>query len=47
MKTLHIDIETYSGFDLAKTGLYRYIQHPDFEVMLIGFLHGQQGKSGS
>ena len=34
---LSIDIETYSGADLAKTGVYRYAEDPDFEVLLIGY----------
>ncbi|MDY0410616.1 hypothetical protein [Paracerasibacillus soli] len=33
MKTLNIDIETYSGVDLAKSGVYRYVDGDDFEVM--------------
>ena len=37
MKTLSIDIETYSGTDLAKSGVYRYAQSPDFEVLLFGY----------
>ncbi len=36
MKTLSIDIETYSSEDLAKTGVYRYCEAPDFEVLLFG-----------
>ena len=27
---LHIDIETYSSVDIAKSGLYKYVQSPDF-----------------
>ena len=37
MHTLGIDIETYSSISLAKAGVYRYIEAPDFEVMLIGY----------
>ena len=37
MRTLSIDIETYSSADLAKTGVYRYAEAPDFEVLLIGY----------
>lgn len=32
---LFIDIETYSSFDIKKTGHYRYVESPDFEIMLI------------
>ena len=34
MKTLNIDIETYSSIDLTKSGVYRYSESPDFEVLL-------------
>lgn len=37
MKNISIDIETYSSADLAKTGVYRYVESPDFEILLFGF----------
>ena len=37
MKTLSIDIETYSSCDLAKSGVYRYAESSDFEVLLVGY----------
>lgn len=37
MSRLHIDIETYSDVDLKKSGLYRYAQSDDFEVLLIAY----------
>lgn len=37
MKTLSIDIETYSSMDLTKCGVYRYTQSPDFEILLFGY----------
>jgi DNA polymerase len=37
MKTLSIDIETYSSVDLAKSGVYRYAEAPDFEILLFGY----------
>ena len=37
MKTLSIDIETYSSVDLSEAGVYRYAEAPDFEVLLIGY----------
>ena len=37
MKNLSIDIETYSSENLAKCGVYRYAQAPDFEVLLFGY----------
>ena len=34
MKTLSIDIETYSDQNLAKTGVYRYVESPVFQILL-------------
>jgi len=34
---LSIDIETYSSVDIKKAGLYRYVQSPDFEVLLFAY----------
>ena len=34
MKTLSIDIETYSDEPLQKTGVYRYVESPNFEILL-------------
>lgn len=38
-KTLHIDIETYSSVDLRKSGLYKYVQSPDFQILLFAFAY--------
>ena len=37
MKTLSIDIETYSDIPLQKTGVYRYSGSPNFEILLFGY----------
>ena len=37
MKTLSIDIETYSSANLAKSGVYRYTESADFEILLFGY----------
>lgn len=37
MKTLSIDIETYSGTDLLSSGVYAYAEDPAFEVQLFGY----------
>lgn len=37
MKTLSIDIETYSSTNLAKAGVYRYAESPDFEILLFSY----------
>lgn len=39
MKTLHIDIETYSSVDLRKCGLYKYVESPDFEITLLAYAY--------
>lgn len=36
-KSISIDIETFSSIDLAKSGVYRYVESPDFEVLLFGY----------
>nr|WP_302684346.1 DNA polymerase [uncultured Dialister sp.] len=35
--TLTIDIETYSPIDLARRGVYKYAEHPDFSILLFGY----------
>ena len=37
MKDLSIDIETFSSVDITKSGLYRYAQSPDFQVLLFAY----------
>ncbi len=37
MKILSIDIETYSDQPLAKTGVYRYVESPLFEILLFSY----------
>lgn len=37
MRTLSIDIETYSEADLNRTGVYRYAEDPSFEILLFGY----------
>ena len=36
IKTLSIDIETFSDVDLEKCGVYRYVESPAFEILLFG-----------
>lgn len=40
MKILSIDIETHSGINLTKCGVYRYVESPDFEVLLFAYAWG-------
>ena len=37
MKTLSIDIETYSDVVLPKSGVYRYCESPNFEILLFAY----------
>lgn len=37
MKSINIDIETYSSVDLHKSGVYRYAESDDFEILLFGY----------
>ena len=37
MKNLSIDIETYSDVDLKKAGLYKYVQSPQFQIILFAY----------
>ena len=37
MKTLEIDIETFSSADLQKCGVYKYAEAPDFRIILFGY----------
>ena len=37
MNVLNIDIETYSSEDISKTGLYKYVQSTDFEILLFAY----------
>ena len=37
MKTISIDIETYSSVSLQKAGVYKYAESDDFEILLFGY----------
>ena len=34
MKSICLDLETYSSVDIGKSGVYRYSESPDFEILL-------------
>lgn len=36
-EVLGIDIETFSSVDLPKCGVYRYVEAPDFEILLFAY----------
>ena len=37
MKTISIDLESFSSVDLTKAGVYRYCESSDFEIILFGY----------
>lgn len=36
-RRLLIDLETYSSEDISKTGVHRYVEAPDFDILLLAF----------
>ena len=40
--TLHVDVESFSSVDLAETGVYRYTEAPDFDLLLVGYAFGDE-----
>ena len=37
MRELGIDIETYSSNDLVNCGVYKYVEAPDFAILLFAY----------
>lgn len=37
MRSLHIDLETYSSIDLKSCGVYKYVESEDFEILLFAY----------
>ncbi|MFA9398375.1 MAG: DNA polymerase [Clostridiaceae bacterium] len=37
MKTLSIDLETFSDINIGKSGVYRYADSPNFNILLFGY----------
>ena len=37
MRHLSIDIETFSSVDIKKSGLYKYVQSSDFQILLFAY----------
>lgn len=45
MKEISIDIESYSSINLGKSGVYRYAESEDFEILLFAYsVNGQEVK---
>lgn len=42
MRILHIDIETFSSVELKKSGLYKYVQSTDFEIILFAYAYDDE-----
>lgn len=40
MRTMGVDLETYSSVDIKESGVYAYVASPDFEILLVGFQIG-------
>lgn len=38
---LHIDLETFSSVDIKKSGLYKYVQSPDFKILLFAYAYDE------
>lgn len=41
-RVMGVDIETYSSVDLIESGVYRYVEAPDFDVLLIGYSYDDE-----
>ena len=37
LQTIVLDLETYSSADLTKTGVFKYVEAPDFEILLMSY----------
>ncbi len=37
MRHLSVDLETFSPVDIKKSGLYKYVQSPDFQILLLAY----------
>ena len=37
VRTITVDLETYSSVELKKYGVYRYCEAPDFKILLLGY----------
>ncbi|MFD1954272.1 DNA polymerase [Paenibacillus thailandensis] len=42
MTVLQIDLETYSSIDLTKCGVHRYVEAPDFEILLFAYAYDDE-----
>lgn len=42
MRTLRIDLETYSPVDLPKCGVHKYVESSEFEILLFGYAYDDE-----
>jgi DNA polymerase len=42
MRTLSIDIETYSATDLKSAGVYKYVEDEDFQILLFAYAYDDE-----
>lgn len=42
MSVLHIDLETYSSVNLKESGLYKYVQSDDFQILLFAYAYDDE-----
>jgi DNA polymerase bacteriophage-type len=42
MPILHIDLETYSSVDLKSSGVYKYAEAHDFEILMVAYALGKE-----
>lgn len=42
MRILSCDVETYSSVELSDSGVYKYVESPDFEILLLGYKWSDQ-----
>ena len=43
-RVMGVDIETYSSVDLAGSGVYAYVEAPDFDILLISYIFDDWGE---
>jgi len=42
MKSLHLDLETYCELDIAKVGLFKYVSHKSFKILLLSYRYSDE-----
>lgn len=42
MKTLHLDLETYCDLDIKTVGVFKYVRHKSFEILLLSYRYSDE-----